>query len=225
MKACDFIEWDVRNWSGALDCWLQHGKQDFLGCTALEIGSNQGGLSLWMALQGAQVICTDIDGPPEIAIKKHLENGVSHLITYESIDATNIGYSNHFDVVLFKSVLGGIGVNNDRERQAKAVSQMYKALKKGGQLFFAENLVASPLHHLLRRGFVKWGAEWRYVSLPEMQEFLSPFSAVTYRTIGFLGAFGRTEKQREALSWLDKYLIGPLVPTSWRYIVAGVATK
>ena len=42
-------------------------------------------------------------------------------------------------------------------------------------VFFAENLVASPLHTLFRRRFVKWGTEWRYVSLEEMHEFLLPF--------------------------------------------------
>jgi SAM-dependent methyltransferase len=178
-----------------------------------------------MASQGATVVCSDLTGATAKAIQKHKQHGVSHLISYETVDATKIKYIEHFDIIFFKSVLGGIGANGNKERQAKAVGQMHKALKKGGDLFFAENLLASPAHNLFRRIFVKWGKEWRYVSLEEMHEFLSPFSAVTYRTIGFLGAFGRSERQRGVLSWLDRYLISPLAPSSWRYIVAGVATK
>ncbi|MCU1267780.1 MAG: hypothetical protein JWM21_4098 [Acidobacteria bacterium] len=225
MTARDYIQWDVRNWSLALEYWRQQSGQDFAGCKALEVGSQNGGLSLWLALQGASVICSDLEGPTNAAIRKHQEHGVSDLVTYESVDATSIPYTNYFDVVLFKSVLGGVGVNDHKERQQKAVSEMHKALKTGGELLFAENLTGSTAHQFFRRRFVKWGRDWRYLSLRELDEFLSPFSKVTYRTIGFLGAFGRTERQREVLSWFDKYLIDPVVPTNWRYIVAGVATK
>jgi len=209
----------------ALDCWRQQSLQDLSKCKALEVGSQNGGLSLWLALQGALVVCSDLDGPTETAVRKHREHGVSHLVSYESIDATNIPYTNHFDVILFKSVLGGIGVNDNKERQAKAVSEMHKALKTGGELLFAENLAGSPVHGFFRRRFVKWGRDWRYISLTELDEFLAPFSKVRYRTIGFFGAFGRNEKQRENLGELDRHLTDALVPQGWRYIVAGVATK
>src|SRR5438552_18950158 len=78
----DFIQWDVRNWSVALDCWRQYCSQDLSSCKALEIGSHTGGLSLWMALHGARVTCSDLAGPPESAIQKHREYGVSRLVTY-----------------------------------------------------------------------------------------------------------------------------------------------
>jgi nucleoside-diphosphate-sugar epimerase len=48
----DFIEWDVRNWSVALDFWLAHTTQNFSTCSALELGSRNGGLSLWMGYKG-----------------------------------------------------------------------------------------------------------------------------------------------------------------------------
>ncbi len=221
----DTIQWDVRNWSTAVRYWEAHTSINLSNCLALEIGSNRGGLSLWMARHGARVICSDLNGPTREAEQLHREHQVSGLIEYEAIDATNIPYQEHFDIIFFKSVLGGVGVNDKKERQVMAINQIHKALKEGGELFFAENLVGSPLHKLFRKRFVKWGIEWRYVSLEEMGEFLAPFSKVTYRTIGFLGAFGRTESQRGILSWFDKYLIDPFVPSSWRYIVAGVATK
>jgi hypothetical protein len=78
---------------------------------------------------------------------------------------------------------------------------------------------------LSRRWFVEWGARWRYVSVAEMTDFLSVFSHFRYRTIGFAGAFGRDETQRNLLAILDQQLFNRITPESWRYIMAGVATK
>jgi len=221
----DFVEWDVRNWSVALDFWLAHSKQCLSGCTALEVGSRNGGLSLWLALQGARVICSDVRGPTEKAMLQHRANGVSHLVEYQAIDATSIPYTEQFDIILFKSVLGGIGSQGGKEMQSKAIREMYRALKKGGELFFAENLVASPIHKFSRQKWVKWGERWRYVSIEEVGEFLSPFSQVHLRTTGFAGALGVSETQRNWLGLFDQIILDRLVPSRWKYIVAGVARK
>jgi SAM-dependent methyltransferase len=194
-------------------------------CLALELGSRNGGLSLWMAFQGARVICSDVERPPEAAARLHQSRGVSRLIQYEAIDATRIPYTSRFDVVLFKSMLGAIGRLGNKQLQSEAIREMHRSLKPGGELFFAENLVGSPAHQFFRRKFVKWGTTWRYVTVAEMQEFLSPFSSVQYRTVGFVGAFGRSELQRNALAVLDRTILTQIIPETWRYIVVGVARK
>jgi 2-polyprenyl-3-methyl-5-hydroxy-6-metoxy-1,4-benzoquinol methylase len=186
----DYIGWDVLNWSASLGYWVGHSTQDLSRCSVLELGSGGGGVSLWMALRGAEVTCSDVRGPRAEAVSKHWDFGVNHRISYEALDATAIPYVEKFDVVVFKSVLGTIAT---KELQAKAVSQMHKALKKGGELFFAENLTASPVHKFFRRRFVEWGDRWRYVSLAEIQEFLAPFSSVDVRACGVAGTFGRSE--------------------------------
>jgi SAM-dependent methyltransferase len=221
----DFIEWDIRNWSAALDFWLAHTSLDLRECSALELGSRNGGLSLWMALQGARVVCSDVQRPPHTAARLHRSRGVLHLIEYEAIDAIHIPYTSRFDVVLFKSILGAIGRSGDKRLQSQAVREMHRSLKPGGELFFAENLVGCPAHRFFRRKFVEWGTTWRYVSIAEMQEFLSPFSSVHYKTVGFTAAFGRSELQRNALAVLDRAIVDYLVPETWRYIVVGVAKK
>lgn len=221
----DFIEWDVRNWSGTLDFWKSHSTQSLAGATALEIGSRHGGLSLWLAMHGARVICSDLNGPSERAVQQHRAWGVSDRVEYRAIDATATPYREEFDIVLFKSVLGGIGGHGGRESQRTAIREMHKALKRDGELFFAENLMASPAHQFFRSKFVQWSAKWRYVSVAEMEEFLSPFSQVQFFTSGFAGAFGRNETQRNWLGRLDQILFGHLVPSSWKYIIAGVAKK
>lgn len=222
--AADFIEWDVRNWSSALNFWSAHTSQNLSNCSALELGSRNGGLSLWLALEGARVVCSDVVLPNHYAVQQHRDRSVSHLIKYQAIDATNIPYSNEFDIIVFKSLIGALGGGNG-EFQAKAIMQMYKALKKGGELFFAENLTASPLHQSLRRRFVRWGKTWRYVSIPEMRQFLSSFSHVEYRTLGFTGAFGQGETQRNLFGILDQAILNHIVPENWRYIIVGIARK
>jgi SAM-dependent methyltransferase len=218
----DFVEWDVQNWSAALDYWTSCSSQDLSRCTVLEIGSGGGGISLWFALQGARVISSDVNFPQEKALAKHRASRVSSKIEYEVFSATDIPHVEKFDVIVFKSMLGAI---NTRELQAKAINEMHKALKKGGELFFAENLTASSLHGFLRRKFVKWGNEWRYVTLEEMTAFLSPFSDLNTQAVGFAGTFGRTEKQRNLLGVSDRLLFDRVIPKHWKYILLGVARK
>jgi SAM-dependent methyltransferase len=217
----DFVEWDVRNWSGALDFWLAHTRQKLANASALELGSRNGGLSLWLALQGARVICSDIYPPHTKTLGLHKDHGVSHLIRYEQVDATDIPYTQEFDLVVFKSVLGAIPA----ERQATVFADVHKALKTGGELFFAENLEGSPLHQSLRRRFVPWGTSWQYPSTASLEACLSAFSRVEYVTMGFAGAFGRGERQRDVLGMLDKAIFDRIVPATWRYIMAGIAVK
>jgi SAM-dependent methyltransferase len=223
-KLLNFVEWDVRNWSVALDFWLANSTQNLKECKALEIGTNFGGLSLWLASKGARVVCSDIRVKEE-AVRRHKAGGVSHLIEYQTIDATDIPYTEHFDVIVFKSVLGAPEIGGKAERQAKAVAEMHKALKKGGELFFAENLVGSPMHMFLRRKMIKWGADWRYITIDEMKDFLAPFSDVRLQMNGFAGTFGRNETQRNWLGRADKILFDPIVPDKWKYIISGVARK
>jgi SAM-dependent methyltransferase len=222
-----FVQWDVRNWSRALRFWLEViGPKGLEGAEALELGSRDGGLSLWLARQGAaRVVCSDLEGPADTAHDLHREAGVSKRIEYAPIDARQIGRAEAFDIVVFKSVLGGIGGVGGLEAQAQAIRSIHESLRPGGQLLFAENLTASPLHVGLRRRFVRWSEHWRYLDAAEVDPLLDPFYSVRSTTFGFVAAFGRNERQRSALARLDVAGLDRAVPRSWRYIVAGVATK
>lgn len=222
----DVIEWDVRNWSKSLNYWLEETSLELTDRNALEIGSRNGGLSLWLAKQGCRVTCSDVNGPSEKARQIHQKHGIEHLVQYKGIDATNIPYEKGvFDIVVFKSVLGGIGHNNNKDAQCRAINEIYRVLKPGGELFFAENLVASPLHSFLRKHFISWGENWRYLSIPEIEEFLNPFSYKKFLLTGFLAALGRNEKQREILGLIDNLCVNKITPNNWKYIVVGLAKK
>jgi SAM-dependent methyltransferase len=221
----DIIEWDVNNWFNSIIFWEKYSSLDLKNCTALELGSNNGGLSLWLALNGCKVICSDVVIPTNQATQIHKKYGVDNKIKYEIIDATNIPYQGCFDIIVFKSILGGIGRNNNIDKQINTINQIYKALKTGGKLFFAENILSSPIHQYLRKKYVNWGENWRYISVEEMKEFLKPFSGFDYITNGFLGAMGRNEFQRKFLGQIDKMIFNLIIPESWKYIMIGIAKK
>jgi SAM-dependent methyltransferase len=180
---------------------------------------------VWLAARGHTVVCSDFGKSPANAKALAERYNVEDRIRYEDIDATRIPYDSAFDIVAFKSVLGGIGRGGALNRQRDAVASIYRALRPGGRLLFAENLTASPLHRILRRRYIAWGSRWRYVTIKEMRKFLEPFARVHLDTAGFFGTFGRSERQRHALALLDRVAVNALVPPSWRYIVYGVATK
>ncbi len=155
----------------------------------------------------------------------HEKHGVSASIKYEDIDATNIPYRDYFDVVVFKSVLGRIGYHNNKAGQQRAVEEIRKALKPGGTLLFAENLVGTRIHRWARERYTSWGQSWRYVTSCEMKEFLKDYSFSEKHTTGVTALFGRTEGQRSLLSWTDDVLLNRLVPETWKYMVYGIARK
>lgn len=220
----DIIQWDVRSWSKALHYWET--RVDWAKVqTCLELGGREGGLSLWLALKGKEVVCSDLANVQNTAKPLHLRHNVASRIKYQDIDATDIPYENFFDVVVFKSILGGIGRNDNAEMQLKVFKEIRKALKPGGKLLFAENLSASPLHRWARKKFVGWGSYWRYISASEMQDFLKEFSSHDIQTTGVMAAFGRTEGQRNFLALLDKTIFNSVCPGNWKYIVYGVAEK
>ncbi len=217
----DIIEWDIVNWSKSLAFFEKSGI-DFDGKKALAIGERHGGLSLWLALNGAEVISTDLNGVSEEAKKKHRAHGVSEKVSYSNQNILSIDYpDNSFDIVMFKSVIGALG---KKELQQQAICEIHRVLKQGGVLLFSENLVSSPLHGWLRKKFIRWASYWRYISIGEAKEYCSGFSSYNYNTAGFLGAFGRSEGQRAILGRFDGFLHG-LLPQNYHYIIFGIAKK
>jgi len=220
----DIIQWDVKSWSKALNFWEKEVDWSKIG-NGLELGGRQGGLSLWLALKGKKVICSDLKNVEETAKPLHVKYGVTSQIEYQNIDATDIPYENHFDVIVFKSVIGSVGYFGNYANQQKAFEQIYKALKPGGVLLFAENLVGSPLHRKLRKKFIRWGVSWRYITLDEMDGFLSEFSSRKIKVTGVMAAFGRSEGQRRLMATLDGLGLNALCPRKWKYITYGIAVK
>lgn len=221
----EILQWDTVNWSKALEFWERNISPEEKNLKCLELGCREGGLSLWLALKGYSVVASDLHDAGTTASPLHRKYHVEDRITYLDINALSIPYENYFDIVVFKSILGGIGRNGNKENQSEVIRQIHKALKPGGKLFFAENTRATKIHEFARKKFTGWGQSWRYVSVQEMGEFLRPFSGYSMNSAGFTGTFGRTENQKAILGYIDRYFFNWMMPRSWKYIVYGVAKK
>lgn len=217
----DVLVWDVRTWSVAVEFWEDAIAHSTSPLTCLEIGAGPGGPSLWLALKGHTVVCSNLANTRVMAAPLHEKYDVVGNIEYRDIDVTDVPYENHFDVVIFKSVLGGVG-----SLQAQAMVQILKALKPGGTLLFAENVRGTIFHRLARSiAYRIRGTSWRYPSLAQMTALLSDFSRAEVRSTGMLAMFGTTESTRLALAAVDDRIVNRIAPRSWKYVSYGVATK
>jgi SAM-dependent methyltransferase len=221
----DIINWDIVNWSQSLRFWEEQADFPDKTLKCLELGSKNGGLSLWLAKKGYRVVCSDIEDPAPGAQPLHKKYDVDNLVTYEVIDATNIPYTNHFDMVIFKSIIGAVGWQGRDDLQRKCLGEIHKCLKPGGQLLFAENLTGTAMHSFFRHRFAKWSKSWNYLRYDMLDSLLADFSNYTIQTTGFLGLLGGNERMREILGSLDKHILNRLIPKKGRYIVFCMAKK
>jgi SAM-dependent methyltransferase len=223
----DILGWDVVNWSQGLKFFESRlpARSDDSCALELGCGSAGGGLSLWLALKNFRVTCSGHREVSEVVKSVHVNYGVHPLVSYEAVDALATPYVGHFDVICFKSMLGGIVCNGSMKSADKAVAEIKRALKPGGKLLFAENLQATQIHHKFRKRYGAGKHGWRYFTISEICALLSQFTCFEYTTFGFLGCFGWSEAQRRVLGTLDTRLVARLVPSHWRYVLAGVATK
>ena len=224
----DSFGWDVVNWSRSAMLWSKELPADLSGLKALEVGcgDRSGGLSLWLASQGAEVTASaDVDYSADM--NRFLDrHALSGSVDFELINVGAIPYTEHFDVVCMKSVLGGIGPGRQLDGQQAALNSIAASLKPGGLVLFVENMAATKLHMALRQ---RWGAarnQWHYYNFDELEKMIEAagLKSSCLGSTGFLGALGRSEFQKRILGRIDG-LLCPIIPRSWHYIAYGVARK
>jgi len=217
------LGWDVVNWVKALRYWED--KCDLYNknyqCLELGSGNTTGGLSLWLAMNRNNVICSDKKSPRDFIYPIHQKYNCDHRIEYASIDVLSIPYDSYFDIVAFKSVLGGISRENNSNKKV-VIDNIYRTLKPRGKLFIAENLEAAWLHRFARKKILK--KTWNYLIISEMDYIFNQYRSFDYTVVGFLGAFGRDENQRMLLGYADN-IIEKLLPAKMKYILIGIAQK
>ncbi len=202
----DAFEWDIASWSRALPHWLPAMRevvQREMHPKAIDIGGRNGGLSLLAAVEGFDVVCTDLTHPRESAEPLHKKHHVDDRISYAALDITDAA---------------AIAPHSGQYANMRAL------LKPGGVLCFAENLDGTALHRFFRRRFTRWGAEWNYPSLVKLREMMREAGfEVDDATTGVSACFGRNERQRNALAKFDSGLANSLTPATWKYIAYGTA--
>jgi ubiquinone/menaquinone biosynthesis C-methylase UbiE len=225
----DVIEWDVPNWSRSLHFWSSYVAKHIhsQNPVGLEIGARDGGISLYFAAKhNFRMVCSDYGGPTIKARETHKAYGVADKIEYADVNAMQIPYpDNTFDMVVFKSVLGALGRQGQtKDGQTAAILELYRVLKPGGVLLFAENLKGSVFHNFARKKFVPWGPTWRYVTVSEMKEYIKPYRELEYETFGFFGASFRNNRLKRIIYPLE-CLLHFVLPKSAQYIIYGAAVK
>src|SRR3954447_25123693 len=98
----DSFGWDVGTWSRALDFWRRRSSLSLGSATALELGAtgNNGGLSLWLAGQGCEVVWSGQETPEPAARGLHRDYGLSRSISYATVDVLDNPYEGSFDLVV-----------------------------------------------------------------------------------------------------------------------------
>lgn len=196
---------------------------------ALEIGTaNNGGLALWLAQRGYRVDCLNLSNSYAKVQEVHQRYQVESRVSYQVGNALDLTDSEQFDIIAFKSVLGGIAGRHSSDHEAMSVLRplflkIKAALKPGGVLIFADNLAGSPLHRLTRRCFVNWSQGWHYLPLDRMPELLSELGEFGLHSGGMTGCMGRREWQRSLLASLDQKVLERVIPSSWHYFCYGWA--
>ena len=207
----DIIGWDVNNWSKSLDIWRPF--LDEVEKSVLVVGNREGRLSLWFALYGHKVFCSDKHGTVDSAKKLHKFYSVDDKIKYINADIMQLNFNNNqFDIIAFKSVLGAL---KNEININKAILEMYRVLRPGGKLFVAENAEGSAIHSHFRERFNKYS--WKYLNINELGKIFKPFNIIVSMQYGFFSAFGFNESIRNCFSYIDK-LFNKIIPNRFKYI-------
>ncbi len=220
----DALGWDTENWSRGLkylekEIELKDKKVLELGC-----GGLNGGLSLWAACKGAkEIICSTYGNVINVTREIHRDYNID-FIKYSDVNALDIPYENEFDLIMFKSMLGGIARENFSYNQL-VLKNCAKALKAGGLLIFAENLTSTYFHSFFRKKIKKM--TWHYYELNELEneiKKIEDLEIIKHKEFGFIACFGINEKQRIMLGKLDS-MLEKLCPDKWKYIQFWIIKK
>lgn len=221
----DVLQWQHYLWQIALLYWDNVTKwEELKDGIGLELGAREGGLSLWLAKKKIHVVCSDIQPSFDKARLLHSKYNVQNQIQYEVIDATQIPYENYFDIIVLKSVLGGIGANHQVDKQVKTIEEIHRALKPGGYFLFVENAQGTMMHQMLRK-FRPWSVYWNYPTYSFFQKCLSKyFSYYDIQGFGFLGVCAPIPFFQRVLLPVDKFL-SKFIPNNMQAILYGIARK
>lgn len=227
----DVIQWDVLNWSRMLDVIHEAAEQlNPSGRRALCIGERHGGVSLQLAREGFEVVCSSYGGPTQRARELHQQYGVADRIEYQDVNVFEIPYGEgEFDLVAAKSVIGGLKLDQSKpetrslENQRLAVGEIRRVLKPGGLYVGAENLKGTLVHRLTRNIVHRGKVGWRHLAINEIDWLFSEFSSLTQFPYALFPA-GGSGLLSTACGLLNRSF-HRILPNSWCYISYVVAQK
>lgn len=214
------LEWDVLTWSKGLSFWNYKIKEKNFK-TVLEIGCGKGGICYFFIHYSNFKKITGSDLNSNFQDIYNLKK--NQKFTYKKIDALNTNFPDkHFDVVCFKSVLGGIARENQNLKLELVMKEINRVLKENGELLFMENLKGSLIHAQIRKMFRPWGKSWNYISFSELNNYFKVFKQHEIKTFGFFSAFAPNNTLIKKIFYLIDHLF---IFKNLNYMCYGYAKK
>ena len=222
----EYFEWDKYTWCRSLNLW-DKGLNKVVPKYGLEIGARTGSLSeLLICHYGLRMVASDQNTMTDEMKEKLKKWSDCDMLTYSEEDAKKLKFlDNTFDLVVFKSVMGTVGAFGHDNDQEKMMIEIFRVLKNGGILLFAENLNGNLLHKYFRKKYSPWAYYWNYPDLYRFKSMLHNFSEIKYCTSGVFAAFVKDRYLiKSCVSDID-YLFEKCIPENWRYLIYGYAIK
>lgn len=162
----DCCGWNKKTWADAVEFAISVLPDDLQGKKVIEIGvSDRSTVAPILAARGATVFCSYYQKPSGFIENGHLKYirekyGLGEIPTFETGIDELVG---RYDVIIMKSVLGGIFRNNDYDGIGATIRRLMRNnVSAGGVILTVDNGYIGPFHRLRRyRG--TGGNSWTYL--------------------------------------------------------------
>jgi ubiquinone/menaquinone biosynthesis C-methylase UbiE len=200
----------------------------FEGQRILEAGAHEGGLSLFAVEAGGRAVCSDRQhaySAAQTVLHRAWDVHPQHV----TADVCDLPFrSNSVDIVMLKSVLGGIIATGGALAAQSSFLSIHRVLRSGGAIVILEQLEGDPLSRRIRRTLFPH-RHWHYFTPPELLALLSSFRVQTVRHETVLshlteGRVGSAHVFVRGALWADRFL-EYVIPTRWTHLIGIVAVK
>jgi hypothetical protein len=185
----DCCGWNKKTWADAIEFAISALPDDLRSKTILEIGaSDRSTVAPIFAARGARVYCSYYSKPPGLIENAHLKyiRTKYHLTAMiPTFEASIAEITGRFDVIIMKSVLGGIFRNDDYDAIGGMIHKLLRDnVSDDGFILTVDNGYIGPFHQLRRyRG--TGGKSWSYLARDRLAASLAGLD-VTMQGFGYL---------------------------------------
>jgi hypothetical protein len=218
----DCCGWNRKTWADAVEFALGALPYDLSGKLVIEVGaSEKSSLAPIFAARNAHVVCSYYNKPPGFIERPLHRLCVKYkLHDIPTIDANVMALPGRYDVIVMKSVLGGVFRNNDYEGLSALMRRLVlNNLNPQGTILSFDNGYINAFHKLRHKHHSGGGVSWTYLKRDKLERALNGFDFVI-AGFGYLNV-GQNALLNSLVYQLDKLVVGLVKPTE-RAVLASV---